>query len=139
MARGLTIADFNDDGLPDLAVSVHRGPPLLLRNETHTEHQFLRFPLHGPAAWCLGARVEAQAGPAVQVQWLGADVSAMSQHTPELIFGLAERTQADRVTVLWRDGRSTRLRSVPTGRLEVRYPHTAHALEPSGFGVIAAR
>lgn len=139
VARGLAIADFDDDGLPDLAVSVNRGPPLLLRNETRTEQHFLKIRLRGPVAWCLGARVEVQAGPAVQVQWLGADVSVMSQHAPELIFGLAEHTQADRVTVLWRDGRTTILHNVPASRLEVRYPEAAQASEASGPGILVPR
>lgn len=125
VARGLAIADFDDDGLPDVAISVNRGPPVLLRNETRTEHHGLKIRLRGPAALCLGARVEVQAGPLAQVQWLGADVSVMSQHAPELIFGLAEHNQADRVTVSWRDGCKTALHDVPAGRLEIRYPETS--------------
>ncbi len=136
VARGLAIADFDDDGLPDLAVSVNRGPPVLLHNQTRSGHHGLKVRLRGPDAACVGARVEVHAGPVPQVQWLGADVSVMSQHAPELIFGLAARTQADRITVTWRDGRTTTLQHVPAGRVEIHYPDQASprpgAVSPGG-------
>ena len=122
VARGLAICDFDDDSLPDLAISVNRGPVVLLHNETQTAHHALKIRLRGPAAMCVGAKVEVHAGPLPQVQWLGADVSVMSQHAPELIFGLGEREKADRVVVTWRDGQTTAFEDVPAGRKEIRYP-----------------
>ncbi len=121
-ARGLAIADFNNDGLPDVAISVNRGQPLLLRNETITRNRSLKIRLKGRAAACFGAKVEVKAGNEVQVQWWGADVSFLSQHAPELIFGLAHAESADEVRVHWSDGTTTQYRSVRAPLFDAVHP-----------------
>jgi hypothetical protein len=121
-ARGLAIADFNDDGLPDVAISINRGQPLLLLNETPTEHRFLKIRLRASSARCFGAKVELRSGARRQVQWYGADVSYLSQHAPELIFGLGTEDKADEVCVTWADGRTTTCQSVPAGRFTAECP-----------------
>ncbi len=120
-ARGLAIADFDNDGLPDVAISVNRGQPLLLRNETITTNRSLKIRLQGRAAACFGAKVEVKVGNELQVQWWGADVSFLSQHASELIFGLGARESADEVRVLWADGTSTQYHTVPAPLLEAVY------------------
>ncbi len=124
VARGLAIADFNNDGRPDVAISVNRGQPLLLRNETPTEYRYLKIHLRGRSASCFGAKVEVISGSNRQVQWWGADVSFLSQHAPELIFGLGPggSSTADQVQITWADGRTTTHAAVPAGLLEVSYP-----------------
>ncbi len=114
-ARGLAVADYDDDGLADVAVSVNRGNPLLLHNETSTQNRGLKVRLRGPSAACFGAKVEVTVGTQRQFRWWGADVSYLSGHAPELIFGLGENRQADRVQVTWADGRVTELTGVPAG------------------------
>jgi hypothetical protein len=118
-ARGLAVADFDDDGLPDIAVSVNRGAPLLLHNESKTPNRGLKIRLKGRAAALFGARVEVLAGDRRQVQWYGADVSYLSMHAPELIFGLGERDRAEQVQVTWADGKQTTLTNVPAGKTEI--------------------
>ena len=105
VARGLAIADFNDDGLPDVAISVNRDRPLLLVNETKSENHCLKIRLHGPSARCFGAKVEVVSGDNHQVQWWGADVSFLSQHAPELIFGLRKLDKAATVALRGRMAR----------------------------------
>ncbi|MHB8867160.1 MAG: CRTAC1 family protein [Pirellulaceae bacterium] len=121
-ARGLAIADFNDDGLPDVAISVNRGQPLLLRNETVTEHRFLKIRLRGRSAVCFGAKVDVSVGGKRQIQWWGADVSFLSQHAPELIFGLGTNATADEIHITWADGQTTNYASVPAPLFEALHP-----------------
>ncbi|MHB8971683.1 MAG: CRTAC1 family protein [Pirellulaceae bacterium] len=121
-ARGLAIADFTNDGLPDVAISVNRGQPLLLRNETTTRNRFLKVRLQGRAAACFGAKVEVRLGEQWQVQWWGADVSFLSQHAPELIFGLGMSDSADEVRITWADGKTSHYESVSAKLFKAVHP-----------------
>jgi len=117
--RGLAAADYDRDGDVDLAVVVNRGQPLLLRNDTQTPHRSLTVLLQGPAAASFGARVEVLSGGSRQVRWYGADVSYLSMHAPELVFGLGESDVVDSLSVHWSDGTETLREGVPAGHVEV--------------------
>lgn len=121
-ARGLAAADYDLDGDVDLAVSVNRGPPLLLRNDTPREHHGLAVRLEAPAAALHGARVEVETSVGRQVRWLGCDASFLSGHEPALLFGLGSEDIARSVTVTWADGTTSRLESVTAGSLVVAHP-----------------
>lgn len=121
--RGLAAADYDRDGDVDLAVVVNRGQPLLLRNDTETDHGSLVVLLSGPAAALFGARVDLRSGDQRQVRWYGADVSFLSMHAPELVFGLGQAELVDEVTVDWADGSRTRRQNIPAGRLRIEHGH----------------
>jgi hypothetical protein len=114
-ARGLAIADFDNDGDEDFAISVNRGSPVLFRNETPTLNKSLKVRLHGPAAACFGAKVTVTIGGHSQTRWSGADVSYLSMHAPELIFGLGTASAADCVDVNWADGKRSALSQITAG------------------------
>jgi len=118
-ARGLAAADFDGDGDIDLALAINRGRPLLLRNETQTENNSLRVRLLGMDAVRFGARVEVRVGGKRQTRWWGADVSYLSGHAPELLFGLGPDESAEHVSVRWADGSDSNVHDVPAGELEV--------------------
>lgn len=120
-ARGLAIADFDGDGDADFAISVNRGPPRLFRNETPTGNRSLKVRLRGRAAARFGARVEVTVAGKSQTQWWGADVSYLSMHAAELIFGLGDASVADRVDVKWADGTTSSISQVPAGIAEVAH------------------
>ena len=82
----------------------------------------MRCRLQGRAAYCFGAKIELTVGATHQIRWWGADVSYLSQHAAELVFGLGTATHADRVRVTWSDGTISELTGVPAGRLTVHHP-----------------
>ena len=120
-ARGLAAADFDGDGDIDLALAINRGRPLLLRNETQTENHSLSIRLLGPDAARFGARVEVLTAGGLQIRWWGADVSYLSGHAPELLFGLGPEESAKRVSVYWADGSDSFLNDVSAGPVEVAH------------------
>ena len=120
-ARGLAAGDFDGDGDVDLAVSVNRGNPLVLRNETATTNRGLTVRLDGPAAACFGARVEVRIAEQRDYRWYGADVGYLGSHGPDLIFGLGQAVRADEVTVRWADGTESSATDVPAGRVAVAH------------------
>ena len=114
-ARGLAAADYDGDGDVDLALSCNQGAPVLLRNDSPTNHRSISLRLRGRAAFCRGAKVEVASGGRNQVRWWGADVSYLSMHAPEMIFGLGASTQADRIRVIWADGAVSEIEHVAAG------------------------
>ena len=118
-ARGLAVADYDGDGDVDFAISVNRGAPLLLRNETETLNRGIALRLDAPAALSFGARIEVEANDAKQIRWWGADVSFCSRHAPEMIFGLKNATSAT-VRVTWSDGTVSERANVAPGRVVLR-------------------
>ena len=121
-ARGLAAADFDGDGDVDLAVSVNRGSPLLLRNDTKVPHRGVTIRLDGPSGACFGARVEVRVGERRDFRWYGADVGYLGSHSPDLVFGLGTSAAADEVRVRWADGRESVRTEVPAGVTTVTHP-----------------
>ncbi len=122
-ARGLAAADYDGDGDVDLAISINRGSPLLLRNDAATGHGWLAVRLAAPAAKAFGARLELTSGGRLQTMWWGSDVSFASGHAPEAVFGLGPGAGKVDVVVEWADGRRSERLAVPISqRLTVHYP-----------------
>jgi hypothetical protein len=109
VGRGLAWADYDNDGLPDLAFSHNGGPAALLRNRTATNHTWLRLELIGDGQKsnrnAIGARVEVEAGGVKQVRFVNGGGSYLSASERRLLVGLGTADRARRVRVTWPSGR----------------------------------
>lgn len=118
-ARGLAVADFNHDGRLDIAIMTTEGVPVLLRNDTINGNRSLTIHLKGRAAFCFGAKVEVWVGGRRQIRWYGSDVSYLSMHSTDMIFGLGRAGGASRIRVSWMDGKVSTMDHVPAGYLQI--------------------
>lgn len=120
VARGIAVADFDLDGDADVAISVNRGAPVLLRNEGAPKNAWLAVRLETGDARSIGARVSLLGGAETQVRWMGADASFASQHADEILFGLGGRKEGD-LEIAWVDGSRRRIQGLPArSRIAVR-------------------
>ena len=124
VGRGGAQADFDGDGRMDIAVMVHGGQPLLLRNTTPTTSHWLAVRLRQSDGntQALGSRVVVRTGDLVQTAQLGADGSYLSQAHSDLHFGLGEATRIDELTIRWPDGSVEKHVDLATDRL-LRFDH----------------
>ncbi len=112
--RGLAVADFDNDGDPDVAVNSISGPLVLLRNTGARGHWLeVRLPAFAPgtvvtAVLADGRRLvrEAQAGS-----------SYLSSEDPRLHFGLGDATTVNELLVRYPDGRERRLTHVAADQI----------------------
>ena len=109
VGRGLAWADYNNDGLPDLAFSHNGGPVALLRNRTETANAWLRLELIGDGTKsnrnAIGARVEVESAGSKQVRFVNGGGSYLSASDRRLLVGLGAADRAGRVTVTWPSGK----------------------------------
>lgn len=113
VSRGAAFADYDNDGDLDVAVSVHSGRALLLRNEGGGSNHWLGVRLVGSSSNRdgIGSRIRVVAGSTVSVREVGSQPSYMSQSAGVAHFGLGSRTRVDTLEVGWPSG----ARTVSTG------------------------
>ena len=109
-ARGLALADLNDDDWPDLVATVHGDAPRVFLTRPDPGNHVLMVRLRGrrgnPTA--IGARVTVVASDGVRrVGEIAAGGGYLSQSSAALSFGLGP-ARAERIEVRWPDGRVTR-------------------------------
>lgn len=136
VGRGGADADFDSDGRVDLAIQVHGGSPILLRNTTPQPGHWARVRLRqtGGNTRALGALVKVRTGDLVQRTQIGADGAYLSQRPTDAHFGLGAATVIDEIVIRWPDGKEDTHRDVPVDRL-VEYRHAA----PVGVKGLAVR
>ena len=110
VGRAAAVADFDNDGDGDIALSNMAGPAILLRNDGGNRSSWIGFDLEGAGLNrdAIGARVRVEAGGLSQVEEVRGAVGIGSFGDLRLQFGLGEAERVDRVEIRW-----------PTGRVQV--------------------
>ncbi|MFP3941115.1 MAG: FG-GAP-like repeat-containing protein [Thermoanaerobaculia bacterium] len=118
-ARGVAVADLDNDGRPDLFVTNAGDEPHLYRNVQPTENAWLELALEGSGAnpRAVGARVWATAGGTTRVRFVDGGNGFAAQSTRRVHFGLGDAEVVERLEVAWPSGRRQVFEDVPTGRI----------------------
>ncbi|HEX4441739.1 MAG TPA: CRTAC1 family protein [Thermoanaerobaculia bacterium] len=117
VGRGSAVADFDNDGDLDIAVSNSGGPIQLLRNDG-AHGNWLGVALVGTKSnrQGIGARIVAvTADGKRQTRWLLAGSSYLSTSDPRALFGLGGEKSVRTLTVYWPSGTVQTLADVPAG------------------------
>ncbi len=104
--RGLSIADYDNDGDQDFAINVNGGRPLLFRNDGGNQNNWIEVRLVGNSSnhYGIGVKAEAKAGALWQRHETVGAQGFLSQNPPLLHFGLGRHKQADAIRLLWPNG-----------------------------------
>lgn len=121
VGRGAAYADIDQDGRLDVVLTQINGPPLLLKNETQTDHHWVGFELKGrsPNPQAIGARVEIEMGDSILTRHVMPTRSYLSQVALPVHFGLGTSDQLDSVTVIWPDGHRQAIPNVEVDQYHV--------------------
>jgi hypothetical protein len=131
-ARGVAIADFDNDGALDIVINNSTGDsgdaskarPALLRNNIGARRSWLAIELEGTESNRngVGALVKIETGAETQTRLVSAGSGFASQNSARLYFGLGEKKQVDALAVRWPSGRVERFEKIG------RKPIGAHQL-----------
>jgi tetratricopeptide (TPR) repeat protein len=108
LGRGLARIDWNCDGREDVVISHIGSPAALLTNETVPCGHFLTLQLRGVACSrdAIGAICELQVGPRKLTRQLTAGDGYQASNQRQLVFGIGEATNIDKLTIRWPGGKT---------------------------------
>jgi enediyne biosynthesis protein E4 len=118
VGRGSAVADYDNDGDPDIAVSTSGGPLLLLRNDG-THGHWLGVELVGKKSnrQGIGARLVAETPSGRKLtRFVQAGSSYLSSSDPRVLFGLAAETSIKTLAIYWPSGIAQVVEGLPAGR-----------------------
>lgn len=109
VGRGLCVSDYDNDGLPDLALSGVGEKAALFRNRTTTANGWISLELIGDGVRsnrnAIGAVVTADVAGARRTYYLAGGTSFLSANDRRLLIGTGAAVQLDLITVRWPSGR----------------------------------
>jgi enediyne biosynthesis protein E4 len=109
-SRGTAFGDFDNDGDVDVLIfNLHEGPSLLRNDAPPGQNNWIKIDAG------VGALVTIETASAKQSDIHLSQSSFLSVNDPRLHFGLGAAKQADRVTVLWPNGKQDSFGALPAG------------------------
>jgi enediyne biosynthesis protein E4 len=117
VGRGLAVADFDRDGDVDILLTTNNGPAALFRNDVAAGPHSVRLRLVGVQSNrdAIGANVRLTSGGVTQSRMVRSGSSYLSQSELPLTFGLGRRQTAERVVIMWPNGRVEEFTNVAAG------------------------
>jgi hypothetical protein len=118
VGRGVAVADYDDDGDPDVLLLCVGEPPRLLRNDGGNRRHWVGIRLVGTRSGrdAIGARVAVTAAGRTQVRARLGGASYLTSSDPRLLFGLGELERVDAIEVRWPSGQVDRFPGVAADR-----------------------
>lgn len=123
--RGSAVVDYNNDGKPDLLVTVLADRPILLLNRDDSGHHWLTLDLEGTRANRdgYGALITLTAGTRTWKAEAMCNTGFLMQSDPRVHFGLGNARRVDAIEIRWPSGKVQRLADQPVDRiLKIREP-----------------
>jgi len=119
VGRGSAVADFDNDGDLDIAISVSGGYPQLLRNDGGNANNWLEVMLVGTTSNRdgVGAALKLVSEGFTQYQQRKGGMSYMSAHDPRVHFGLGQRKSIERLEITWPSGTVEKLTNLPINQV----------------------
>ena len=131
LARGLALADLDNDGKVDLVISHINDPVAVLRNVAPGDQHWLGISLEGKNhADVVGASVILEAGNRKQARFAKGGCSYASTPDRRFVFGLASADRVDKVTVTWPNGDKQEWKDLGVDRYHTLVQGEKEAREP---------
>lgn len=104
--RGVSVADFDNDGDLDLALNVNGSSPLLLRNDGGNRNHWVSLELKGTNSnkMGIGTKVEIRSGRIRQKLEHTGSFGILGQNSPRIHFGLGSQSRVELIRLLWPGG-----------------------------------
>ena len=119
MSRGVLVADFDNDGDVDFAVTNNRGPTELWRNDYAGENHWIMLDIFGNGGnrHALNALVEIKAGGKRMRRRVRPHAGYLTSNDPRVFFGLGNAADVKRVSVTYSDGTSASWNDLKANRI----------------------
>ena len=119
--RAVAMVDLWNRGFLDIVVANQRGPLLIYKNQTHSDHRWIGVDLMGSVSnrSAIGARVRVVWEEGAQVQEVSGGIGVSAQNQRRLHFGLGKTSGVEGMQIRWPSGRTQNVKQPELDRYHV--------------------